>query len=113
MQLVINGLVIGSIIAITAIGLSMIYKTLNFVNFAHGDFVAFAAYIALFANTSGMHLASAFLVAILATIVLGVFMEKVVWLPMRRNRASRPIADPPEPCRHRSPVARRRQNRTR
>jgi len=37
----------------------------------HGDFVAFAAYIALFANTSGMHLASAFTVAILATIVWG------------------------------------------
>ena len=36
-----------------------------------------------------MHLASAFLVAILATIVLGVFMEKVVWLPMRRKNASR------------------------
>ena len=90
MQLVINGLVIGSIIAITAIGLSMIYKTLNFVNFAHGDFVAFAAYIALFANTSiGMNLASAFLIAILATIVLGVLMEKVVWLPMRRKNASR------------------------
>ncbi len=47
----------------------MIYKTLNFVNFAHGDFVAFAAYIALFTNTSGMYLASAFPVAILATIV--------------------------------------------
>ena len=47
------------------------------------------AYIALFANTSGMHLASAFLVAILATTVLGVFMKKVVWLPMRRKNASR------------------------
>jgi len=50
-------------------GTPIINKTLNFVNFAHSDFVAFAAYIALFANTSGMHLASAFLVAILATIV--------------------------------------------
>ena len=61
----------------------MIYKTLNFVTFAHGDFVAFAAYIALFANTSGMHLAYTLLVAILATIALGVFMGHVVWLPMR------------------------------
>lgn len=90
MQLIINGLVIGSIIAITAIGLSMIYKTLHFVNFAHGDIVTFAAYIALFANTSSnMHLACAFLVAILATILLGIFMEKVVWLPMRRKNATR------------------------
>jgi neutral amino acid transport system permease protein len=90
MQLIINGLVIGSIIAITAIGLSMIYKTLHFVNFAHGDIVTFAAYIALFANTSSdMHLAAAFLVAVLATILLGVFMEKVVWLPMRRKNATR------------------------
>ena len=70
-------------------GTPIINKTLNFVNFAHGDFVAFAAYIALFANTSGMHLASAFLVAILATIVLGVFIEKVVRLPMRWKNASR------------------------
>ena len=90
MQLIINGLVIGSIIALTAIGLSMIYKTLNFVNFAHGDFVAFAAYIAFFVNTSlGAHLAPAFLISILATILLGVFIEKVVWLPMRRKNATR------------------------
>ena len=90
MQLIINGLVIGSIIAVTAIGLSMIYKTLHFVNFAHGDIVTFAAYIALFASTSpGIHLTSAFLVAVLATILLGVFMEKAVWLPMRRKNASR------------------------
>jgi neutral amino acid transport system permease protein len=90
MQLIINGLVIGSIIAITAIGLSMIYKTLHFVNFAHGDIVTFAAYIALFANTSsGIHLVCAFLVAVLATILLGVFMERVVWLPMRRKNATR------------------------
>ena len=54
----------------------MIYKTLNFVNFAHGDFVAFAAYIALFTNTSGMHLASVFPVAILATIVFRGFHGK-------------------------------------
>ena len=59
------------------------------MNFAHSDFVAFAAYIALFANTSGRHLASAFLVAILATIVLGVFIEKVVRLPMRWKNISR------------------------
>lgn len=89
-QLVINGLVIGSIIALTAIGLSMIYKTLNFVNFAHGDFVAFAAYIALFASTAiGMHLVVAFFISILVTISLGVFVEKAVWMPMRRKNASR------------------------
>ena len=90
MQLIINGLVIGSIIAVTAIGLSMIYKTLHFVNFAHGDVVTFAAYIAFFANVSwGVHLVFAFFIAVFATIVLGVFMEWVVWLPMRRKNASK------------------------
>ena len=89
MQLIINGLVIGSIIALTAIGLSMIYKTLNFVNFAHGDFVAFAAYIALLTNVAlGMNLAVAFAVAILATVALGVVVEKLVWMPMRRKNAT-------------------------
>jgi len=89
MQLIINGLVIGSIIALTAIGLSMIYKTLNFVNFAHGDFVAFAAYIALLTNVAfGMNLAVAFAVAILVTVALGVVVEKLVWMPMRRKNAT-------------------------
>jgi branched-subunit amino acid ABC-type transport system permease component len=43
LQLLVNGLVLGSIIALAAIGLSVIYGILNFANFAHGDFLALGA----------------------------------------------------------------------
>lgn len=51
--------------------------------------MAFAAYIALLTNVAfGMNLAVAFAVAILATVALGVLVEKLVWMPMRRKNAT-------------------------
>ncbi|TKY91468.1 MAG: hypothetical protein C5S46_05660 [Candidatus Methanomarinus sp.] len=46
MQLVVNGIVVGSIIAMGAIGLTMVYGILNFANFSHADFMALGSYIA-------------------------------------------------------------------
>lgn len=45
-QLVVNGLVIGSVLALAGIGLSLVYGILNLANFAHGDFVALGAFLA-------------------------------------------------------------------
>ncbi len=42
-QLVANGLVTGSVIAIAAVGVSLVYGILRLVNFAYGDFMAFGA----------------------------------------------------------------------
>ena len=46
MGLVVNGFVLGAIIATGAIGLTLIYGNLNFANIAHGDFMAMGAYVA-------------------------------------------------------------------
>ena len=48
MSLVVNGVVIGAIIALGAIGLTMVYGLLNFANVAHGDYMTMGAYVALF-----------------------------------------------------------------
>ena len=48
MQLVVNGIVVGSIIAMGAIGLTMVYGILNFANFSHADFMALGAYIVFY-----------------------------------------------------------------
>jgi len=48
MELVVNGLFLGTIIALGAIGLSLLYGILNFAHIAHGDFMTLGAYIALF-----------------------------------------------------------------
>jgi neutral amino acid transport system permease protein len=88
LQLLANGLVTGSIIAITAIGLSLVYGILKIVNFAHGDYLTFGAYIAFFVNvTMGMPMVVAALAAILATALLGIGLELVMWRPLRNRGA--------------------------
>ena len=51
LQLIVNGIVMGSIIALAAIGLTMVYGVLNFANFSHADFLALGAHIAFVLNT--------------------------------------------------------------
>ncbi len=46
--LVVNGLILGSVIALGAIGLTLVYGILKLGNFAHGDYMAFGAYVAFF-----------------------------------------------------------------
>lgn len=53
-QLFVNGIVVGSILALGAIGLTLIYGILKFAHFAHGDAMMFAAYLAFFALTGTM-----------------------------------------------------------
>ena len=48
MNLVVNGIFLGAIIALGAIGLTLIYGILNFANIAHGDYMTMGAYVALF-----------------------------------------------------------------
>ncbi len=47
MGLVVNGVLVGAIIAVGAVGLSLIYGILNFANVAHGDYMTMGAYVAL------------------------------------------------------------------
>ena len=50
LQLVANGLVTGSIIAIAAVGMSLVYGILRIVNFAQGEYLAYGAYAAFVVN---------------------------------------------------------------
>ena len=79
-----NGLSFGAIYALGAIGLTLVYGILKLVNFAHGDFLTFGAYIAFLVNvTWGLPLVVAIFWAMLMTAMLGVFLELVMWRPMR------------------------------
>jgi neutral amino acid transport system permease protein len=83
-----NGLTLGSVYALGAVGLTLVYGILKLVNFAHGDFLTFGAYMAYLVNvTWGMPLVAAILFAMAATAILGVFFERVMWGPMRRRGA--------------------------
>jgi neutral amino acid transport system permease protein len=83
-----NGLTLGAIYALGAVGLTLVYGTLKLVNFAHGDFLTFGAYMAYLVNvTWGAPLIVAVFWAMTATALLGVLTERVMWGPMRRKRA--------------------------
>jgi branched-chain amino acid transport system permease protein len=51
-ELIVYGIVLGSIISLGAIGLSLVYGIIRFANFAHGDFLTAGAYVALFMVTA-------------------------------------------------------------
>jgi neutral amino acid transport system permease protein len=83
-----NGLSSGSIYALGAVGLTLVYGILRLVNFAHGDFLTFGAYMAYLVNvTWGLPLVVAIFYAMATTAVLGIFLEKVMWGPMRARGA--------------------------
>jgi neutral amino acid transport system permease protein len=83
-----NGLSSGSVYALGAVGLTLVYGILKLVNFAHGDFLTFGAYMAYLVNvTWGLPLVVAVFWAMAMTAVLGIFLEKVMWGPMRARGA--------------------------
>jgi neutral amino acid transport system permease protein len=83
-----NGLTLGAIYALGAVGLTLVYGILKLVNFAHGDFLTFGAYMAYLVNvTWGLPLVVAVFWAMVMTAVLGIALEKVMWGPMRARGA--------------------------
>ncbi len=83
LQLVLNGLVIGSIYALVALGFVIIYKSSSILNFAQGEFLMLGAYVCLAAFTSAkIPFALAFVLTLVFSAVLGVLMERVLLRPM-------------------------------
>jgi len=80
----INGLQLGSIYALVALGYSMVYGIILLLNFAHGDIIMVGAYVTFYAVTS-FHLNPilAVLLAVVACTALGVLIEKVAYTPLR------------------------------
>lgn len=88
LQLVANGLVTGSVYAIAAVGVSLVYGVLRLVNFAYGDFMAFGALVA-FAFNGPLHqsMVVAVFAGMAATAALSLLLDFVLWQPLRARRA--------------------------
>jgi neutral amino acid transport system permease protein len=83
-----NGVVLGSIYALGAVGLTLVYGILKLVNFAHGEFLTFGAYVALLVSvTLGLPLVVGVVAAVAATALLGLGFELSMWRPMRARGA--------------------------
>lgn len=87
-QLFVNGIAVGSIIALAAVGLTLTYGILRLSNFAHGDFMTLGAYIALSANLGGVNIWLSIILGVLGTVAGMLLSEKLLWSTMRDRRAS-------------------------
>jgi len=83
LQLLISGLVIGSIYALVGLGFVIIYKSSSILNFAQGEFLMLGAYVcvAIF-TTYRVPFLAAFLLTLCFSVVLGVLMERLLLRPM-------------------------------
>lgn len=89
LQLTVEGIKFGAIIAITAVGLSLVFGTTRLINFAHGEFVTFGAVMGYFLSVSPLNLplVVAGVLAMLLTALLAGGIDLAVFRPMRRKSA--------------------------
>ena len=80
----INGLSLGSIYALIALGYSMVYGIILLLNFAHGDIIMVGAYMSWFVMSQlGLGPVAAVCASIITCTVLGVVIEKIAYTPLR------------------------------
>ena len=83
-QQLINGVSLGSIYALIALGYTMIYGIMKLINFAHGDIYMLGAYFGYWAITRlGLGFVPAIILAMLGAAVVGIIVERLAYRPMR------------------------------
>lgn len=87
-QSLFNGIAVGSIIALAAVGLTLTMGILRLSNFAHGDFLTMGAYLTWVVNHEGLNIWLSIIVATVGTVILMLVCEQLLWKPMRDKRAS-------------------------
>jgi len=83
LQQVVNALSAGSLYALMAVGLAMVFGILRLINFAHGDLMMVAAYIAAFSLGAGLPLAVAIPIMVGGTVLVALLMERIAYRPLR------------------------------
>jgi branched-chain amino acid transport system permease protein len=79
----VNALSIGSLYALMAVGLAMVFSILRLINFAHGDLMMVAAYIAAFSLLAHLPFEIAVLLMLSGTVLLAIGLERVAYRPIR------------------------------
>ncbi|MEI8035960.1 MAG: branched-chain amino acid ABC transporter permease [Betaproteobacteria bacterium] len=98
LQQMVNGLLLGSIYALVALGYTMVYGILGLINFAHGDIVMVGAMVTLSTIgvleghlPIGVILLVACLVAIVVCVLMGLLLERVAYRPLRHAPRLAPL----------------------
>ncbi len=86
LQQLINGISLGSIYALIALGYTMVYGIINLINFAHGDIYMIGAYVGFALTTFlGLGFFPSLLISMLVCSILGILIEKVAYKPIRNS----------------------------
>lgn len=87
----INGISLGSVYALIALGYTMVYGIAKMLNFAHGDVIMIGAFVVYtICSTLGLHPALGILTAVIICTLLGMLIERIAYKPLRN--ASSPLA---------------------
>lgn len=83
LQQIVNALSAGSLYALMAVGLAMVFGILRLINFAHGDLMMIAAYLAAFSLGAGLPLEMAIPIMVIGTVLVALLMERIAYRPIR------------------------------
>lgn len=85
----INGISLGSVYAIIALGYTMVYGIAKMLNFAHGDVIMVGGYVTFtIVSTLGLSPAIGVIAAVIVCTILGVTIEKIAYKPLRNAASS-------------------------
>lgn len=82
-QQIINGVHVGSIYALIALGYTMVYGIIKLINFAHGDILMIGAFSAYFLMSAGLPVGLVIVLSVLICVLIGVVIEKFAYKPLR------------------------------
>jgi len=86
------GIITGGVLALAALGLSLLFRTVKFINFSYGDVLALGAYLTFFFNvTLGLPLLVSALLGMLFTGMVGVTIHKTVVKPLKEGVKAGPL----------------------
>lgn len=86
LQQIINGISLGSIYALIALGYTMVYGIMKLINFAHGDIYMVGAFTGYFAATLGnMSFIPTIIIAMCVSALTGVIVEYLAYRPLRNH----------------------------
>jgi branched-chain amino acid transport system permease protein len=91
LQQLINGISLGSIYALIALGYTMVYGIIQLINFAHGDVMMVGAYIGWFCTTVlKLSFLPALIISMVLSALLGMIIERIAYKPLETQQGLPP-----------------------
>lgn len=86
LQQIVNGLALGSVYALLALGYTMVYGIIQLINFAHGEIYMIGAFAGFYsATTLNLPLIPTLIIAMIASALTGILVEKIAYKPLRNS----------------------------